>query len=210
MTLIPYHTQFGTIDLANLTPGDVTAFAVADALAKTNRFGGRTPLPWSVASHSLLVERLCSHIDLKGWALLHDAHEAFIGDITSPALELICQAGTRSSIEHAIQNAKGKLDRAIGAAWECPTRSMSLEIRRADWVALQAETALFFKVQPETADPRDREDIERAFDLMHELPRGNDWVQAREAWIERAEALALMGLLRLPRPNHPDSMMLVG
>ncbi len=198
MAVIPFHTSAGTVDLANLGAEDVGAHVIADALAKTNRYGGRTPMPWSVASHSVLVERLCAPIDLKGWALLHDAHEAFLGDITTPALELICQCGTRSSIEHAVRNAKGKLDRVIGAAWECAPRALSVEIRRADWIALQAECSFFFGVKSEATEARDLHDVEDAFEMIRHMPHGSRWADARDLWISRAEELASMGLLTLP------------
>jgi hypothetical protein len=81
MTIIPFWTMDGTTDLAALTDADVSAARIADTLSKINRFNGRTRQPWSVAEHSVLVEALCP-IDLKGWGLLHDAHEAFIGDIS--------------------------------------------------------------------------------------------------------------------------------
>ena len=70
---IPFWTSAGTINLADLQEQDLTAEILADTLAKLNRFGGRTREPWSVAAHSVLVERLCPP-DLGAWALLHDAH----------------------------------------------------------------------------------------------------------------------------------------
>lgn len=210
MALIPFHTMAGTIDLAALQPGDMTAFAIGDALAKINRFGGRTPHPWSVASHSLLVERLCSHDDLRGWALLHDAHEVFLGDWTTPAVELLCASGTRSAIENALHNAKGRIDRMIGAAWECAPRALSLEVRHADWIALQAEMLCFFQAPVEALKPDDREAVARACDLIPELPQGANWIAAREAWIERATDLASLGLLRLPQSNPATSAALAG
>lgn len=196
---IPMHTMGGLIDLANLQPDHMTAFTLGDILAKINRFNGRTPQPWSVAAHSVLVEALCPEIDMKGWALLHDAHEAFIGDITIPGLELICAAGTGIAVRNAVGNAKGMLDRKIGSAWECAPRSHSIEIRRADWVACEAEMAVFFNAPVEGHAPSDRESILRACDLISELPVGSRWADARDLWILRAETLASMGLLRLPR-----------
>lgn len=192
---IPFHTISGLIDLARIRPEHFGAFAVADTLAKINRYNGRTPRPWSVASHSLLVEQLCPPVDMKGWALLHDAHESVIGDMTSPAVDFLCMCGPRSAVQHAIKNAKGKLDRVIGAAWECPVLSQAIEIRRADWIALHAEMTTFFGA-PLPSGP-EREGVERACDLIPEIPAS--WVAARDAWIARAEELASMGLLRLPR-----------
>jgi len=202
---IPMHTTAGLIDLAHLQPGHMTAEAIGDTLAKINRFNGRTPHPWSVAAHSVLVEALCPEVDMKGWALLHDAHEAFIGDITIPGLELICASGTGIAVRNAVKNVKGSLDRKIGGAWECAPRSQSYEVRRADWLACEAEMAVFFGAPLDAHPPADREQILRACDLISDLPTGGRWEAARDLWISRAEALASMGLLRLPRSNtHTD------
>lgn len=196
---IPMHTMGGLIDLAHLQSDHMTAKTLGDTLSKINRFNGRTPQPWSVAAHSVLVEALCSEIDMKGWALLHDAHEAFIGDITIPGLELICAAGTGVAVRNAIKNVKGALDRKIGAAWECAPRAQSIEVRRADWIACEAEMAVFFNAPLDQHSSVERECILRACDLIAELPMGSRWEDARDLWISRAEALAAMGLLRLPR-----------
>lgn len=62
---------------------------IAHALAQINRFTGHAKRPYSVAEHSLLV---CSIANAEGAtpiaqlaALMHDAHEAFTGDVSSPA-----------------------------------------------------------------------------------------------------------------------------
>jgi len=63
---------------------------IAHALAQINRFTGHARRPYSVAEHSLLVleivERLMPEVDAHGrhLALMHDAHEAYIGDVSSP------------------------------------------------------------------------------------------------------------------------------
>jgi hypothetical protein len=62
---IPFHTTRGTVDLVALQPQDFWAPMIAEALSKINRFTGQTRLPWSVASHSLLVEALCPTYPLK-------------------------------------------------------------------------------------------------------------------------------------------------
>lgn len=207
--LVPFHTTDGVIDLAELTLADVAAEAIAGALSKINRFNGRTQQPWSVAVHSLLVEAMCQDETLKGWALLHDAHEAFLGDITTPAFEYICLAGSGTAVTNALHNAKGKLDRVIGAAWECAPRAMNLAIRRADWLALQAEMQVFFNVAPTTRNEDDLIEIAKARQFITQW-RDRGWGWARRSWIARAEELADMGLLTLPRPTNPTSTMLAG
>lgn len=72
-------------------PEDVHLEDIAHALACINRYGGHARQPISVARHSLLVlEHLAagSARDIGGTlrlaALLHDAHEAYLGDMVRP------------------------------------------------------------------------------------------------------------------------------
>ena len=65
---------------------------IQHALAQIPRWGGHAEHfqgePWTVAMHSVLVAMLAAEI--KPWnsvikaALLHDAHEAYVGDIATP------------------------------------------------------------------------------------------------------------------------------
>lgn len=63
---------------------------VAHSLALTNRYGGHSRKPVTVASHSVLVSRLVPQRGtLPYQALMHDAHEAYFGDVTRPVKELV-------------------------------------------------------------------------------------------------------------------------
>jgi 5'-deoxynucleotidase YfbR-like HD superfamily hydrolase len=60
---------------------------IARALSLTTRFGGHITRHYNVAAHSLLVRALvieAGHPELSKPALLHDAHEAYVGDIPTP------------------------------------------------------------------------------------------------------------------------------
>lgn len=76
-----------SFDLLNLRPADIDWAFIATRLARIPRFLGGTIQPYSVAQHSVhVMDRTPS--PYQAHALLHDAHEAFIGDITRPVARL--------------------------------------------------------------------------------------------------------------------------
>ncbi|MEM7236393.1 MAG: HD family hydrolase [Pseudomonadota bacterium] len=80
------------LDLLDPSPLDVEIEDIAHGLARVARWNGQTTgdHPYSVAAHSLLVERLFSRLNPRASvrdrlaALLHDAPEYVIGDMISP------------------------------------------------------------------------------------------------------------------------------
>lgn len=63
--------------------GGITLNAVARGLANTCRFGGQCRRYYSVAEHSVHVSFMVPAEDAL-WALMHDAPEAFLGDVVKP------------------------------------------------------------------------------------------------------------------------------
>ena len=59
---------------------------IAHALSLQNRFNGHTRRPYNVAQHSVLVARAVDHLSAvyQLQALMHDAAEAYIGDLVRP------------------------------------------------------------------------------------------------------------------------------
>jgi uncharacterized protein len=74
---------------ANPDPADLDIRDIAHALALMNRYNGHTKRPLSVAQHSVLCSLRCP--DEPRWALLHDATEAYLPDVTRPVKRLLPQ-----------------------------------------------------------------------------------------------------------------------
>lgn len=61
---------------------DICIEDIAHGLALCNRFAGQSRKPISVAQHSVYVSRLCDSTGFELQGLLHDASEAYLGDVT--------------------------------------------------------------------------------------------------------------------------------
>lgn len=107
------------VDLAMPGPAAIAIRDIAHHLALINRFSGATALPYSVAQHSVVVakiaEQVSDHPLLALQALLHDAHEAFTGDLTTPFKAALGEAA--AGILHKIQQG---LDTIIHVALGIP------------------------------------------------------------------------------------------
>ena len=108
---------------------------IGEALAKMCRFNGHCRGFYSVAQHSILVADAL-YAEYRIYGLLHDAHEAYIGDIISPVKKSIGMS--RQSHLDAMQDA---IDKCIYAAVKIPPpdETLAQRIRVADMRALATE-----------------------------------------------------------------------
>lgn len=100
------------VDLANPDPSTIEVKSIAAALSKVCRFGGHCPQFYSVAEHCIHATALACSEGYTGDALiavfLHDAAEAYIGDMVKPLKVTMPQYGeAEQRIEAAIQAAFG-------------------------------------------------------------------------------------------------------
>jgi 5'-deoxynucleotidase YfbR-like HD superfamily hydrolase len=71
------------MDLLNPTPEMIDINDIAHSLGMQCRFGGHVSMFYSVAQHSVFVAGKAP-AELRKHALLHDAAEAYLQDITAP------------------------------------------------------------------------------------------------------------------------------
>jgi hypothetical protein len=141
------------IDLVDPSAGEVDFREIAEMLARINRYNGASEFPVSVAYHTIIATHACPQ-DLVPWVLLHDAHEARVGDITTPAAEAlaaVCPDGFRRSLEILRHRHDAAIHTAAGLPM--PTPEQRKAIRRADLVALATERRDFLRPCPHKWHP---------------------------------------------------------
>ncbi len=105
------------VDLKNPDPWSIDLNSIAHALSHICRYGGHCPKFYSVAEHSIHAMRLAlfksESAEVLRAVLMHDATEAFLGDIVRP-LKLILPdyRAVEDNMEHAIAERFG-IDFAI-------------------------------------------------------------------------------------------------
>lgn len=116
-------------DLILARPDAISIEDIAAHLAKINRFNGATAEPYSVAQHSCMVASILHQFGHDAatclWGLLHDAHEAYLGDLTTPVQRHIFGDADhgRNILPTPWEEAAAGLDEAI-------TRSLGLVVTK--------------------------------------------------------------------------------
>lgn len=125
------------VNLVTPHPDAINIQDIAQALAMQCRFNGQSGTFYSVAQHSVHVMSLVPSA-AKPYALLHDAHEAYIGDITSPVKNAILNLGKSDIIRQISDGLDRVIARAFGLNWPTPP-TIRRQIAAADKVALATE-----------------------------------------------------------------------
>lgn len=124
-------------DFENPQPEMVALSDIVHCLARTNRWGGNlAPFTYSVAQHSVLTARACERQTARVHALLHDAAEAYIGDLPTPFKLWLNHHGVDIvGLERRILY--GAIYPALGLAE--PSAEDAADVDRADQIALATE-----------------------------------------------------------------------
>ncbi len=129
------------LDLLDPTPVDIEIQDIAHGLSFVARWNGQTKgdFPYSVAEHSLLVERIFSELnpnsnsEARLAALLHDAPEYVLGDLISPV---------KAAVGYGYENLDDKLTAAIHRRFGLPAKvspQLKKKIKKADKVSAWLE-----------------------------------------------------------------------
>ncbi|MCP4678070.1 MAG: phosphohydrolase [Deltaproteobacteria bacterium] len=109
------------------SPEDVTIEDIAHALSLQCRFNGHSQEFYSVAQHSVLVSRTVPFQHAL-WGLLHDAAEAYLGDLISPI---------KTSI-HEYKRIESLNQTAIARHFDL-SKPIPIDIKEADLIVLATE-----------------------------------------------------------------------
>ena len=128
------------IDIKNPKPDDIDLQDIAQCLSGINRWGGCCKPRITDEDHCLFCERLIVHADaratprLRLLALLHDAHEAYLGDMRRPVAIVL-------GIDMLMGVLKERIDLAIYAHLDIdpPTVKERRAVKIFDNWALQLE-----------------------------------------------------------------------
>lgn len=142
-------------DLLAPDPSKVRLQEMAHALARNNRFVGHTAgsLGYSVAEHELHVCELIEREHpgdavLASYALYHDGHEAYTGDVSAPmkrALQQVCVEFGVPPDRSPLRHIERKVQRAVLSAMRLPepTEAQEAAVKAAETRLVAVERAVF-------------------------------------------------------------------
>ena len=134
-TVTGRQVRFDAPTVESIVPHDI-----AYQLNRAARWVGATTRPWSVLDHTLYCDEIgCEFYhasdQLRRYVLLHDAHEAYTGDIPMGLKKLIPEIkGVQARLDAAIRTLFGLGKMSDGTLWF---------VHRIDKMALQGEAKAF-------------------------------------------------------------------
>jgi len=176
------------VDLVYPRPQVMVLADVAHSLAQINRFTGHARRPYSVAEHSLLVLGIVEHlfapasVHLRLAALMHDAHEAYTGDMATPIKRAV--GDHWDMLEH-------RIERTLRSAWGLHTAAYyhRAAIKQADLIALATERQQLMPPSPSLWEALVHIQPITWVDLMSPERQAMTWVDWRGRFADTVDAL---------------------
>lgn len=132
-------------DFLAIDDGAFDLAEIAEALSHICRFTGHIPgRIYSVSHHSILVSRLVEpHLQLQ--ALWHDAHEAYVGDVSTPLKDAIgVVAREFGCLTNPYREIEDKVAAAMRKLVELPA-DLHRAVKAADRLAYEIERDFFYR-----------------------------------------------------------------
>ena len=166
--------------------GQIRLMDIAHSLSQICRFNGHTHAFYSVAQHSVTASRLIAP-EHAAWGLLHDAAEAYIGDITRPVKRNLYAhvtegvVGDYVSINEIERNLQKLIASHFALSWPPPVE----EIEEVDLQLLHSERRALLGPSPQPwGNPR-------PFEAVRIIPVSSQI--AKEIFLARAAELGIKG-----------------
>jgi len=131
---------------------DIRIEDIAHGLAAVSRFGGHTREPYSVGQHSYHASQLLESMEgprAALYGLLHDASEAYLGDVPRPLKHLLEFEGYRA--------AEQRLQEMVYLAFGLSREAEPVSLKDVDRRLLRTEQR---SLMPPAAPAEDRHDVE--------------------------------------------------
>lgn len=145
------------VDLDNLGLDDICISDIAHSLSLICRFNGHCQEFYSVAQHSIIVADQLKTGRQRLWGLLHDAAEAYIGDIVTPIKQHLPEF---KKIERDILRLVAV---KYTLPWPIPSEIKDMDLRvlatehrqlmavQIDWPSMDGIAPLEIEIEPMTA-----------------------------------------------------------
>ncbi len=177
------------LDLLDPTPVDIELSDIAHGLSFVARWNGQTKgeFAYSVAEHSVLVEKIFSHFENRAnpkWqlaALLHDAPEYVIGDMISPV-----KAAVGSDYQKLDERLTAAIHIRFGLPAEIPTQ-IKAKIKKADKLSAWLEAQMIAGFSLEEANSIFGKHDESYFEIFPIELRSP--LESRDSYVQRCQTL---------------------
>jgi len=162
------------VALLNPSPSQIVIGDIAHGLAHQCRFNGQTSKFYSVAQHSVLVASILPR-ELRLAGLLHDASEAYLGDVVQPLKELLpdyqaieakfCEVlGMRFGVNLQHNDAIRHADLVVLATERRDLMPMDM----ADWSSIAGITPMSRTIKPMPPEAASAQFMEMFFTLTNQ------------------------------------------